>query len=142
MQSTDGVEHRGVYRLPSGQFLVRRDGQVVGSFSSERLAAGALAAHMGIKISDLRKRARTTPQKTPAMVRGIYSLCDGKFEVRSHGKYCGRFDTVQKATKILAGIAGAPPVNRRRLTGWSSQRSALDQRRKRLKRGDQQKCRI
>ena len=63
----------------------------------------------GVKESDLKKRARTTPQKTPAMVRGIYKRACGKWEVRSRGKYCGRFDTVQNATKILAGIAGAPP---------------------------------
>ena len=112
MQSTDGVALKCVYRLASGKFIVRQDGLVIGTYSCERQAARALAAHMGVKVSDLKKRAQISKTTAPIlpMASGVYKARDGKFEARSSGgQYVGRFDTAEDASKTLAGIAGAPP---------------------------------
>ena len=108
MQSTDGVTYKCMYRLPSGKIIVRQDGQVIGSYSTERLAALALADHMGVEVRDLKRReTRQTTQQAPPMVRCVYGTRSGKFEVRVGGKYRGRFDSATSASKHAAKIAGA-----------------------------------
>ena len=111
MQSTEGVAFKCMYRLASGKFIVRQHGQVIGTYSCEQRAARALAAHLGVKVRDLKTRDKrqTTPHKAPAMVRGVYKARGGKFEVRSGGQYHGRFDTAGAASKNLAKIAGERP---------------------------------
>ena len=86
--STEGVAFKCLYRLPSGTIVARQCGQVIGSYSSERSAALALAAHQGVEVRDLERRvARQTTKQAPAMVRGVYLTVSGKFEVRSAGQY-------------------------------------------------------
>ena len=107
MQSTDGVMHKCLYRLPSGKIIVRRNGQVIGSYCTERLAALALADHMGVDVRDLKRReTRQTTQQAPPMVRGVYGARGGKFEVRVDGQYHGRFDSAASASKHAAKIGG------------------------------------
>ena len=110
MQSTDGVAFKCMYLLPSGKIIVRRGGRVLGSYSSERSAALALAAHMGVEVRDLKRRApRPTTQEGAVMVRGVYKARGGKFEVRQGGQYHGRFASAATASRALAKIAGARP---------------------------------
>ena len=110
MQSTEGVAFKCMYRLRSGKIIVRQNGQIIGTYPSERLAARALAAHMGVEVRDLKRReARQTTQQGPAMVRGIYKTRGGKFEVRMDGQYCGRFDSAASASREATKIAGAHP---------------------------------
>lgn len=108
MQSTDGVTYKCMYRLPSGKTIVRQNGQVIGTYSSERRAAVALANHLGVEVRDLKRReTRQTTQQAPAMVRGVYGARGGKFEVRLHGQYRGRFESAASASKHAAKIVGA-----------------------------------
>ena len=110
MQSTEGVACKCLYRLPSGKTIVRQNGEVIGTFSSERSAALALAAHQGVEVRDLKRRdARETTKQAPAMVRGVYQARGGKFEVRVGGAYRGRFESATSASRNVAKIVGARP---------------------------------
>lgn len=111
MQSTEGVKFKCLYRLPSGKTIARQHGKVLGTYSSERRAAQALAAHTGVQIKDLKRRGarQTTQHGSEVMVRGVYRTQDGKFEVRLDGQYRGRFESAAIASQELAKIAGAPP---------------------------------
>ena len=110
MQSTEGVVYKCLYRLPSGKTIARQSGHVIGTYSSERRAALALAAHQGVEVRALKKRdARQTTKQGPAMVRGVYEVRGGKFEVRLDGQYRGRFDSATSASRNLTKIAGARP---------------------------------
>ena len=110
MQSVDGVAFKCMYRQASGNIIVRHLGQVIGTYSSEQLAAQALAAHLGVQVRELKTRVeRQTTPRAAVMVKGIYPAHGGKFEVRSGGKYHGRFDTVETASKNLTKLEGAHP---------------------------------
>ena len=99
-----------MYRLPSGKIMARRNGQVLGTYSSERLAARALATLLGVEVSELKRReARHTKLQGPVMSRGIYTTRSGKFEVRTEGQYCGRFDSATSAKRRLTEIVGVRP---------------------------------
>ena len=64
---------------------------------------------MGVDVRDLKKREPKIRPKAPAMVRGVYLIASGKFEVRLDGQYHGRFETAEFASKTLVEIAGARP---------------------------------
>ena len=104
MQSIEGVPFKCLYRMPSGKTA---NGQLIGTYSSERRAAFAFGR--------TQEKGYYTRGDTEEICEGKRRVQGrlGKFELRMAGQYCGRFESTLSASRNLVKIPGK--VNRMKL---------------------------
>jgi len=103
-QTTDGIAYKHMYRQ-RGKILVRCGAHVVGTYHDVAAAGRQLAAHLGIPVANLPKRAPKNKAEPISGVRGIYRTGNG-YEVRHHGSYIGRYSSKTDAAKALGIKSG------------------------------------